>query len=620
MSDIIRRLPDHVANQIAAGEVVQRPASVVKELLENAIDANATSVELIVKDAGRTLIQVVDNGKGMSFSDARLCFERHATSKITSAQDLFSLQTKGFRGEALASIAAIAHVEMKTKQNEAETGTKIVIEGSDVKEHTLDVSPNGTSFAVKNLFFNVPARRNFLKSDNVEFSHVEEEFNRVALIHHQVAFKLYHNDKLLLNLPATNFKQRICAIFGADKNNKIFPVDQTTDEIMIKGFISKPENTKKKKNSQYIFVNQRFVSHYLLRFAIEKVYQELIPDGNKPAFFIQIEIDPAKVDFNISPTKTEVKFQDDKVLFGFLNAAVRKSIGSLSLHSKIDFDDFNQLDVIEDRGDRVIAQPTIQRDPTFNPFNLVPAQQRSSSSSHSNSGAYITKPSSVGNNDFAKWNQMLDDVQRESVELSSAMNNDDHCQLQPLFEAQSSELPDPETPFFCVKGNFIVTKKNDEVVMINNELAWERILFERYADALENAPITIQQTMFPETITLTPANAELAVELRHDFLLLGYELEQVNHTQFCINGMPMNETISNAEEEINAIIENYKSNQFLYKADKHKNMARSIAKQKKNRYQVPNTQAEFASLMEQLSACKISQYSMDGHPIVLILL
>ena len=288
--DIIKLLPESVANQIAAGEVVQRPASVVKELLENAIDAGATDIQLIVKDAGRTLIQVIDNGKGMSFNDARLCFERHATSKLRCADDLYHLTTKGFRGEAMASIAAIAHVELKTKPAEEPTGTLLLIEGADIKAHEVIATQDGTSVAVKNLFFNVPARRNFLKSDHIEMTHIEEEFYRVALIHHDLNFTLYHNGKLLLQLTASNFKQRIINTFGSHFKDKLYPVEQVTDFMKISGFIAKPENAKKKKSEQYLFINHRFVRHNLLNYAIETAYSQLIPQGYRPAYFIEIEI------------------------------------------------------------------------------------------------------------------------------------------------------------------------------------------------------------------------------------------------------------------------------------------------------------------------------------------
>ena len=359
MEDIIRLLPDAVANQIAAGEVVQRPASVVKELLENAVDAGATQIQLIIKDAGKTLIQVTDNGKGMSFNDARLCFERHATSKLRKADDLFHICTKGFRGEALASIAAIAHVELKTKPAADEMGTLVLIEGADIKEHAPVTCADGTSIAVKNLFFNVPARRNFLKSDKVELTHIEEEFYRVALIHHDLTFQYYNDGKLVLLLPASNMRQRIVNVFGQHFNDKLFPVELNHELMRVTGFIAKPENAKR-KSEQYMFVNHRYVRHSLLNFAVEKAYADLIPQGSHPAYFIALEIDPAMIDVNVSPTKVEVKLQDERLFFGFLNSTVKKALGTMSLTPMIDFDD-SFPDIITDRPEnKEIVAPTIR--------------------------------------------------------------------------------------------------------------------------------------------------------------------------------------------------------------------------------------------------------------------
>jgi len=377
----IHLLPDLVANQIAAGEVIQRPASAVKELLENAIDAGATKIQLIVKDAGRTLIQVVDNGKGMNFSDARMCFERHATSKISTAEDLFQLTTKGFRGEALASIAAIAQIELNTKREDEETGTVLVIEGSQVKEHRPTATQNGTSIAVKNLFFNVPARRNFLKSDAIELGHIEEELNRISLIHYHTEFVFYHNGKLVQQLPPSNQKQRIINVFGAYFKDKLFPVELNTETVKIDGFIAKPESAKKKKNEQYLFVNSRFVKHYLLTHAIESTYKEFIPEGHKPAFFIEISVPSATIDVNISPTKIDVKFQDDRMIYAFLNAAVKKTLGTLSLIPQIDFNYNPEYDFSALKQKEEIKTPSLTLNPNYTPFSSKTDKKLSTSDS-----------------------------------------------------------------------------------------------------------------------------------------------------------------------------------------------------------------------------------------------
>jgi len=344
MSSIIQLLPDHVANQIAAGEVVQRPASVVKELLENAIDAGATDIKLICKDAGKTLIQVIDNGKGMSVTDARLCFERHATSKIRKAEDLFDLHTKGFRGEALASIAAIAHVELKTKQDQEELGTHIVIEGSKFTSQEPAVLPKGTSFSVKNLFFNIPARRNFLKSDVVELRHIIDDFQRVALAHANIHFTLYHNGSEVFNLPQSNLRQRIVNIFAGKTNEKLVPINETTDILSIQGFIGKPEFAKKNRGEQFFFVNDRFIKNGYLHHAIMSAYEGLLKDGSQPSYFLYLDVPPHTIDINIHPTKTEIKFDDEHALYAILRSATKHSLGQFNLPPVLDFDIVANLD------------------------------------------------------------------------------------------------------------------------------------------------------------------------------------------------------------------------------------------------------------------------------------
>ena len=373
--DIIKLLPDSVANQIAAGEVIQRPASVVKELLENALDAGATHIDLIVKDAGRTMITVIDNGCGMSETDARLCFERHATSKITKAEDLFAIRTMGFRGEALASIAAVAQVELMTRRKEDELGTKIIIEGSVVKDQLPKPMAVGTNFTIKNLFFNIPARRNFLKSNEVEMRHITDEFFRVSMMNPDVCFTLTSNDKEIFHLHQGSLKQRIVALYGKDYNQRLLPVQQETETTIINGFIVKPEFLKKTRGEQFFFVNKRFIKHSYLHHAIENAYQELIPKDCYPGYFIDIEIDPKEIDINIHPTKTEVNFQDVKLIYAIIHSAVRKSIGQNNLAPLIDFDvnpglelDFGEASKMN----RPIVEPKIDYDPSFNPFKINP--------------------------------------------------------------------------------------------------------------------------------------------------------------------------------------------------------------------------------------------------------
>ncbi|MBR6903296.1 MAG: DNA mismatch repair endonuclease MutL, partial [Bacteroidales bacterium] len=527
MEDIIRLLPDAVANQIAAGEVVQRPASVVKELLENAIDAGATQIQLVVKDAGRTLIQVIDNGKGMSFNDARLCFERHATSKLRNANDLFRISTKGFRGEALASIAAIAHVELKTKPAAQEMGTIVLIEGAEIKEHAPVTCADGTSIAVKNLFFNVPARRNFLKSDKVELTHVEEELYRVALIHHDITFQYYNNGSLVLMLPASNMRQRIVNIFGQHFNDKLFPVELDHELMRISGYIAKPENAKKQKSEQYMFVNHRFVRHSLLNYAVEKAYADLIPQGTHPPYFIAIEIDPAAIDVNVSPTKVEVKIQDERLVFGFLNSTVKKALGTMSLTPMIDFDDSFNIRIADKPEGQDIVPPTMNINPNYNPFDKVPEKKHSSPFQQFGGGRF--RRETPTSND---WENFLKELNVEKVEYQKAEQQ--KVDFQPEVEASALELPE-SIPFFVFGGRYLFFELNGQVMTADLPNVQERILYDTFVNALKNTPIRPQQSLFPQTVTLTAAQTDLAISLKEDFLRLGYDLEKIDNTHLAVN-------------------------------------------------------------------------------------
>lgn len=592
MEDIIRLLPDAVANQIAAGEVVQRPASVVKELLENAIDAGATQIQLIVKDAGKTLIQVTDNGKGMTFNDARLCFERHATSKLRKADDLFHICTKGFRGEALASIAAIAHVELKTKPAAQEMGTVVLIEGADIKEHAPVTCADGTSIAVKNLFFNVPARRNFLKSDKVELTHIEEELYRVALIHHDITFQYYNDGKLVLLLPASNMRQRIVNIFGQHFNDKLFPVELDHELMRITGFIAKPENAKK-KSEQYMFINHRYVRHSLLNFAVEKAYADLIPQGSHPAYFIAIEIDPAMIDINVSPTKVEVKLQDDRLIFGFLNSTVKKSLGAMSLTPMIDFDD-SFPDIITDRPEnQEIVAPTIRTNPNYNPFDKVPEKKHSSPFQQFGGGGFRREPPT--SND---WENFLKELNVEKVEYPKEVQQT----VDFKSENEQNELELPENiPFFVFGGRYLFFDLNGQVMAADLPNVQERILYDTYVNALKNTPIRPQQSLFPQTVTLTAAQTDLAISLKEDFLRLGYDLEKIDNTHVAVNATPNDEE---DEGDVQALIENvlsaYQTNQVIHKGDKISGIAQSLARQKRSRQRVPATQEEIKALIRKL--------------------
>ena len=590
MEDIIRLLPDAVANQIAAGEVVQRPASVVKELLENAVDAGATQIQLIIKDAGKTLIQVTDNGKGMSFNDARLCFERHATSKLRKADDLFHICTKGFRGEALASIAAIAHVELKTKPAADEMGTLVLIEGADIKEHAPVTCADGTSIAVKNLFFNVPARRNFLKSDKVELTHIEEEFYRVALIHHDLTFQYYNDGKLVLLLPASNMRQRIVNVFGQHFNDKLFPVELNHELMRVTGFIAKPENAKR-KSEQYMFVNHRYVRHSLLNFAVEKAYADLIPQGSHPAYFIALEIDPAMIDVNVSPTKVEVKLQDERLFFGFLNSTVKKALGTMSLTPMIDFDD-SFPDIITDRPEnKEIVAPTIRTNPNYNPFDKVPEKKHSSPFQQFGGGNF--RRETPTSND---WENFLKELNVEKVEYPK----EEQVEFQSHTEENQLDIPE-NIPFFVFGGRYLFFELNGQVMAADLPNVQERILYDMYVNALKNTPIRPQQSLFPQTVTLTAAQTDLAISMKEDFLRLGYDLEKIDNTHLAVNATPNDEE---EEGDVQALIENvltaYQTNQVIHKGDKIAGIAQSLARQKRTRQRVPATQEEVKALIRKL--------------------
>ncbi|MDR2979008.1 MAG: DNA mismatch repair endonuclease MutL [Bacteroidales bacterium] len=607
MSDIIKLLPDAVANQIAAGEVIQRPASAVKELLENAVDSGATKIQLIVKDAGRTLIQVVDNGKGMSFHDSRLCFERHATSKLTCADDLFSIRTKGFRGEALASIAAIAHVELKTKQADSDTGTRLLVEGSEVKEHSPVATQNGSSFAVKNLFFNVPARRNFLKSDAVEFGHMEEEFYRVALVHNDIAFTLIHNDKTLLQLQPSNFKQRIINIFGAHFRDKLYPMELETEQVAISGFIAKPENAKKKKSEQYLFVNERFVKHYLLTHAIETAYAMLIPDGYKPAFFIYLDIDPRSIDINISPTKVDVKLQDERLIFGFLNSAVKKAIGSLTLTPQLDFERDKSFDFTDLKKDTPSVTPLITHNPDYNPFTTQNNSPfRKSQSSPNSYKENYGKPEG--------WDNFLKGINKVTLDLPSGMNGNQEI----VFEKKTTEeIPEVNVQNWVMVANkFLILPFLHNLTIIHIPYAHERILYESYLSAMEDQPVFVQQSLFPETVTLSAGCAEILVEIKPELYKLGYDIEAIDRTNFAINGTPSTDDESDLQTTIENFVDSYKCNSFLHHDEKEKNIALCMAKQKRSRLKPLESEAEVNDFLKKLYQCGTSDITPSGKKII----
>ena len=587
--DIIKLLPDSVANQIAAGEVIQRPASVVKELIENAIDADATQIDLIVKDAGRTFITVIDNGCGMSETDARLCFERHATSKIKCADDLFAIKTMGFRGEALASIAAVAQVELTTRRKEDEVGTKIRIEGSKVIEQLPKPMSVGTNFTVKNLFFNVPARRNFLKSNEAELRHINEEFFRITIMNPEIGFTFVSNDKELFHLYPGTLKQRIVGLFGKDYDSKLLPVNQITESVTIDGFIVKPEFSKKTRGEQYFFVNRRFIKHAYLHHAVENAYKELIPQDCFPGYFLDIQIDPKEIDINIHPTKTEVNFIDVKLIYAIMHSAVRKAIGQNNLAPTLDFDinpnmgiDFGEAS----RMDRPVVAPKVDFDPSFNPFKISPMRHQQQN-----------------------WRIAYDD----SGDIVANTQVDDNERVVDVPEEEQKSL------FIQLQQSYIVTTVKSGILVVDQHLAHERILYEKYLKEMETEVIASQQELFPHHISLNINDASILKELKPELEKMGFSIEAMNSTTFVINGTPVDCKGSDAVSIIEKILEDYKTNLSGNQSDKKLNLARSLASQMAVKAGQTLSSVEMQDIIDRLFGCAVAEVAPNGKKIFTII-
>ena len=528
MSDIIQLLPDHVANQIAAGEVVQRPASVIKELLENAIDAYAQNIQVVVKDAGKTLIQIVDDGAGMSLTDARMCFERHATSKIKSAEDLFSLNTKGFRGEALASIAAIAHVELKTKPQNEEVGTCIKIEGSKVTSQEPCVTPKGTSLCVKNLFYNIPARRNFLKSDAVELRHIIDEFQRVAMAHPSIAFSLFHNGGELFQLPSTNHRQRITNIFGAKTNEKLVPVNEDTEIVKISGFVGKPEFAKRSRGEQFFFVNNRFIKSPYLNHAVSAAFDGLLKEKTYPSYFLYLDVNPKSIDINIHPTKTEIKFDDEHALYAMLRSAIKHSLGQFSVAPVLDFDRDANLDTPYEYKNRQAQVPKIEVDRSFNPFeNELNTSSIRSGKSHNfrKENTQSWENLYAGLNTTPETNQhQFKQVEFESEEVTGKLFDDNHS--------------GSEAGTFQLQKKYIVSTLKSGILVIDQNRAHTRILYEELLKNITIAAAVSQQLLFPLQLQFNTHEIEMLKEIKESLEQTGFIFSNIEDETVEITGIP----------------------------------------------------------------------------------
>ena len=529
MSDIIKLLPDSVANQIAAGEVIQRPASVIKELVENAIDAGATSIQIVLKDAGRTLIQVIDNGKGMSDTDARLAFERHSTSKISKAEDLFSLQTMGFRGEALASIAAIAQVELRTRAKGAQLGTKIMINASKCESQEPDMCPEGSNFMIKNIFFNVPARRKFLKSNQVELSNIIKEYEKLALVNHHVDFSLSNNDKLLNKFSGGSFKQRIASLWGAKVDQQLVPLNTDTSLVRITGFVSKPEGARKRNFLQFLFVNGRFMRHPYFHKAIISSYSELIPDDEQPNYFLNFSVDPESIDVNIHPTKTEIKFENELPIWQILAAAVKESLGRFSAVPQIDFDTIDAPEIPAFNDHTVVTAPEDGVDPTYNPF-----KPQSKSSAGGGSSYHPQSAGSFGgysSNPLPDWEKLYQNFEKGKQEgIASITEQDvedsfsDIGEVEPVNNGVQAEIITPDmSSAMCMqmKGRYILSPIKSGLMIVDQHRAHVRVLFEQYIKQLDATTISSQRVLFPEVLQLTTSQNIILKELEPEMATTG---------------------------------------------------------------------------------------------------
>ncbi|MGZ3899300.1 MAG: DNA mismatch repair endonuclease MutL [Bacteroidia bacterium] len=599
MSDnVIALLPDHVANQIAAGEVVQRPASVVKELLENSVDAGATQIKLIIKDAGKSLIQVIDNGKGMSPFDARMCFERHATSKISKADDLWALTTKGFRGEALASIAAVAQVELKSKQESDVVGQHIVIEGSKFISQTECQATTGTTFIVKNLFFNITARRNFLKNDQVEQKHIIDEFERIALPHCDIHFTLISNGNEILNLPPGSLMQRIKSLYGTYMQKDFVPVSENTNFLKISGYVSLPHVAVKTRKEQFIFINNRFIKNPFLNHAIYEAYKELISYQSHPKFFLFLELDPKHIDINIHPTKTEIKFTDEKSVYMLLLSVIKRALGKANVAPSLDFETSITSDLVTT--DKVYTQPKVSYNPDYNPFK-----------SNSGNSSFQSNETGLQKANKQNWESLFNGF-KQTIENEPAAEQEN---TQHAIEALKTESIDYNV--FQVNYKYIVTSFDRNVVIIDQQRAHERFLYEHYLKTKFENKIASQQLLFPEQVELSANDFNLIKDLKEEFNLLGFDIEDFGKNSIVINGAPADLHDINVVQTLEGILETFKLNTIDAKIEKHDNLCRAIAKNTCIKYGKVLDTDEMKLVVNHIVRCDNPLYTANGKPVMM---
>ncbi len=588
MPDIIQLLPDSIANQIAAGEVVQRPASVVKELMENAIDAGATEIKVIVKDAGKSLLQVIDNGSGMSETDARLSLERHATSKIRKAEDLFALRTMGFRGEALASIAAVSQLEMKTRMSVNELGTHLIIEGSAVKKQEQAACETGTSISVKNLFFNIPARRNFLKSNPVEMKHIIDEFQHLALAYPDRSFSLYHSDQLIHDLHPCKLSQRIISIFGKSYQQQLASCAEETSLLKVSGYVGRPESARKTRGDQFFFVNSRFIKSNYLNHAVFNAFEGLLPEGNFPFYVLFIEIDPKHIDVNVHPTKTEIKFDDERAVYAVVRAAVRQSLGAHNLSPAIDFNaDVNVM--------AKLGGSESQRKGSYFDEQFTNSLQRSN---------------------LDNWEKLLqqdvpsklrgDADPRTSIRFESAINSED----KPFQQAEDRTV-------FQLHHKYLVRGIKDGLMIMDQQAVHERVLYEKYLLQMKGISGNSQQSLFPQTVELSASDFALVLEIEQEIKALGFRFEVFGKQTILVSGIPT-DALGNEKELFEGLIEQFKANQAQLSLPPKENLARALAKRAGIKEGQKLSKEEMEALVEGLFACNNPNFSPDGSPTFFI--
>lgn len=604
MADIIHLLSDSVANQIAAGEVIQRPASVIKELVENAIDACSSKIQVHIKDAGRTLIQVTDNGKGMSPTDARMAFERHATSKIKNATDLFAIKTMGFRGEALASIASVADVEMKSKREEDEIGTFIHIAGSEFIAQEGTSTSNGTTFWVKNLFYNVPARRKFLKSNTTEVKHIINEIQRVALANPEISFSLYHNGTPIYDLQAANFRKRIVNIFGNTMNQSLVPINSNTSLVKINGFIGQPKYARKTFGEQFFFVNGRFMKHPFFHRSIMQAYEKIMSRDMIPAYFVCFELETSCIDINIHPTKTEIKFENESAIWQLLNAAAREGLGKFNVIPSIDFDQSGSIDIpISLQSTEGLSSPEIKIDPTFNPF-----EEKSVSIP---SKGFSDNPNQTKADNWEK----LYKPNQNDFEIQQNNNNE-----QSSFDKQQANQPvEKSRNIITLKNKYILTPVKSGLMLIDQRRAHQRILYEQYMITLTNEESISQQFLFPQTLEINSSDATLLHSMLDDLNIIGFDIREFGPETFIVNGIPGFLDDTNAIGIIETMLEEFKNGASDLKERVRENLATSLAIASSIEYGQKLSIEEAGSLIDSLFSCQTPNFSPSGKPVIEII-